>query len=581
MGDPISIIASCAGVVTACMQSAEIIGRFISAVKSVDENVRDFQREVRNLAAITDAVRFQLEKPGVANAMKAAGTAKESDANLWHCISRTLQDCEYTTQKLRSRLQNLDVDSRNLLRPVIATFKLNSIAPDINIVRSQIQSYHGTLSVALQMTSLSIQIQDRESSQQDAADLLATINDLNKQIGKLESRLEASRGMVTSGDTTLSRASTEVNEENLKIFTNMFETVQTAEAFVSSASVTLATGMRSTVFGNSEYGVALSEERRADIDRWVPPPSTAEVTVASLDENTSLRRYSGLQTTGSLGQAASRVLSVTSTAATSDSNRETDVHNPEVVDDDLHSDLELMMRLFKYGKQSHRQGDEQMAADSFRQAFEQMTLIKPRTGHSVSVEDATLNLAFLTLDHHIWEVRLQDFEPLMTGEILSAPHRCRAKHLVAHHLLRSGRLSDAKLLAKSAKKEWEKTLASIPNYPAPRSYTFDGARGAKYPAIFKRGYEDVHRLVSTDHGPDTELHARNQQGSGIVRNFSCYMYATEDIPILDNVLYLRWAYFDTLSLLVRILVRKENLRKLACGWRTYLKTFIALASSTL
>jgi hypothetical protein len=104
MGDPISIIASCAGVASACMQSAEIIGRFIMAVKSVDENVRDFQREVRNLASITDGVRFQLEKPGVANAMQVAGTAKESDANLWHCISRTLQDCEYTTQKLRSRL---------------------------------------------------------------------------------------------------------------------------------------------------------------------------------------------------------------------------------------------------------------------------------------------------------------------------------------------------------------------------------------------------------------------------------------------------------------------------------------------
>jgi len=563
MGDPISIVASCAGVATACLQSAEIIGRFISAVKSVDENVRDFQREVRNLASITDGVRFQLEKPGVASAMKTAGTAKESDANLWQCISRTLQDCEYTTQKLRSRLQSLDVDSRNLLRPVIATFKLNSIAPDINIVRSQIQSYHGTLSVALQMTSLSIQIQDRESSQQSAADLLANLNGLNKQIGKLESRLEANRGIVANRDSTFSSASTEVNEENLKIFTNMFETVQTAEAFVSSASVTLATGMRSTVFANSEYGVALSDERRADIDRWVPPPSTtqsassmAEAVVASPDESISLRHYSGLQTTSSVGQAASRVLSMTSTAATSDSNRETDVYDSAVVDDDLHSDLELMTRLFKHGKQSHLQGDEQMAAVSFRQAFEQMTLIKPRSGHAVSVEDATLNLAFLTLDHQVWEVRLQDFEPLMTGDILSAPHRSRAKHLVAHHLLRSGRLSDAKTLAKSAKREWEKILASIPNYPAPRSYTFDGARGAKYPAVFKRGYEDVHRLVSTDHGPDTELQARKQQGSGIVRNFSCYMYATEDIPTLDNVLYLRWAYFDTLSLLVRILVAK-------------------------
>jgi ankyrin repeat protein len=563
MADPLSIIASCAGVATACMQSAEIIGKFISGVKNVDENVCDFQREVRNLASITDGVRSQLEKPGVANAMKAAGTANESDANLWHCISRTLQDCEYTTQKLRSRLQSLDVDSRNLLRPVIATFKLNSIAPDINIVRSQIQSYHGTLSIALQMTSLSIQIQDRESSQQSAADLLANLNGLNKQIGKLESRLEASRGIVASGDTTFSRASTEVNEENLKIFTNMFETVQTAEAFVSSASVALATGMRSTVFASSEYGVALSEERRADIDRWVPPPSTApstanmaEAIAASPDESISFQRYSGLQATSSLGQPTSRVLSITSTAATSESNRETDVHTSAAVDDDLHSDLELMVRLFNHGKQSHLQGDEQMAAVSFRQAFEQMTLIKPQTGHPVSVEDATLNLAFLTLDHHVWEVRLQDFEPLMTGDILPAPHRSRAKHLVAHHLLRSGRLSDAKTLAKSAKREWEKILASIPNYPAPRSYTFDRARGAKYPAIFKRGYEDVHRLAFADQGPDTDLQARKLRISGTIHNFSCYMYATEDIPTLDNIQYLRWAYFDTLSLLVRILVAK-------------------------
>src|SRR6202044_872370 len=104
-------------------------------------------------------------------------------------------------------------------------------------------------------------------------------------------------------------------------------------------SVTLASGMRSTVFGNSEYGVALSDERRADIDRWVPPPLTvpsasnmAEAIVASPDESIFLQRYSGLQTTSSFGQAASRVLSMTSTAATSESNHEADVHNSAVVD---------------------------------------------------------------------------------------------------------------------------------------------------------------------------------------------------------------------------------------------------------
>src|SRR5271163_4061675 len=105
MGDPISIIASCVGVAASCMQSAEIIGRFIIGVKNVDENVRDFHRELRNLASITDAVKFQLEKPGVASVVRATGTANEGEANLWDCLSRTLQDCEVTTQKLRSRLQ--------------------------------------------------------------------------------------------------------------------------------------------------------------------------------------------------------------------------------------------------------------------------------------------------------------------------------------------------------------------------------------------------------------------------------------------------------------------------------------------
>lgn len=201
MGDPLSIVASCVGIATACMQSADIIGKFIASVKNVDENVRDFHREVRNLASITDGVKLQLQRPGIASAMKATGTAKDGDTNLWNCIVRTLQDCENTTQKLRGRLQTLDSDLRNLLRPVVAAFKLNSLGPDIHVVRSQIQSYHGTLSIALHMTSLSIQIQDRQSNQRGTADLLANLNSLNKQIGKLESRLEVSCSMIGGGDT--------------------------------------------------------------------------------------------------------------------------------------------------------------------------------------------------------------------------------------------------------------------------------------------------------------------------------------------------------------------------------------------
>jgi hypothetical protein len=94
MGDPPSIIVSRVGIATVCMQAADITARFIAGVKNIDENVRDFRSEVRNLASITDGVKLQLEKPGWASAMQSIGTAKEGDANLWNCISRTLQDCE-------------------------------------------------------------------------------------------------------------------------------------------------------------------------------------------------------------------------------------------------------------------------------------------------------------------------------------------------------------------------------------------------------------------------------------------------------------------------------------------------------
>jgi hypothetical protein len=113
-------------------------------------------------------------------------------------------------------------------------------------------------------------------------------------------------------------------------------------------------------------------------------------------------------------------------------------------------------------------------------------------------------------------------------------------------------------------------------------------RAAKYPAIFKRGYEDVHRHIQpgyTDQGPDNESEARRLEGSGFVRNFSCYMYATEDIPVFDNLPYLQWAYYDTLSPLVRILIAKGEGRRAkpqnrVSGCGKFLKTSIDLVSST-
>ena len=60
MGDAMSIITSCICGVTACVQSAKIISKLIPSVKNVDEHIRDFYREMQNLASITEGVRFQL-----------------------------------------------------------------------------------------------------------------------------------------------------------------------------------------------------------------------------------------------------------------------------------------------------------------------------------------------------------------------------------------------------------------------------------------------------------------------------------------------------------------------------------------
>jgi hypothetical protein len=49
-------------------------------MKNVDENIDDFHREAKNLASITAEIKFQLEKPGIANA--TIETAKEGDTSL-------------------------------------------------------------------------------------------------------------------------------------------------------------------------------------------------------------------------------------------------------------------------------------------------------------------------------------------------------------------------------------------------------------------------------------------------------------------------------------------------------------------
>ena len=110
--DPLSVASSCAGIVAACLQSAEILARFIAATKSVESKVRDFHKELETLATVTSAVEAQLKEPGITEAIRSTG------GDLWNGFARVVADCDNTTKKLKATLEALPTDVWSPVRAV-------------------------------------------------------------------------------------------------------------------------------------------------------------------------------------------------------------------------------------------------------------------------------------------------------------------------------------------------------------------------------------------------------------------------------------------------------------------------------
>ena len=412
--------------------------------------------------------------------------------------------------------------------------------------------------MALQTVTLSVQIH----SQQSTTDLLASMHGFSKQIGRLEVNLEARQAAIAEGDRPPTYASSAVSETNLKVFNNMQKTVKSADALVTATSVNLANGIRSTVLSASEHGGGMSEQHRAIIDDWVPSPvvipstaSVGEESVITEAEPPASQRGLLQHNVASIDQTPAHIRSMSSTGNSSNTEavaRPQPAQSIDEYDDDLQLDVELMVKLFDQGKQEHLKGEIREAASSFRKAFEQMTRIRSVPSSGILIDDSTLSIAFLTLDHQIWKVTLEDFEPLMASELLSKSHRLRAKHLVAHHLLRTGRTKQAEVYAKSSRKDWRKLLKPLLLQEL-RSHSYDGTPGGRSSAYSKP--ESIFSEDSSDSRyRDVAVPASaSSDSSGEIQNLFCYQYALKSMPVAENNSYLRWAYYDSLSLLIRIL----------------------------
>ena len=108
--EPLSIALSALQIISFCAQCTG----WIASLKSVDERVQAFAREIEALSTTHAALRKALKSP----AMVAAARAAEQNAggDLWKQVTQSLEDCKTTMAAVIKIVEHIDGNQKGLLR---------------------------------------------------------------------------------------------------------------------------------------------------------------------------------------------------------------------------------------------------------------------------------------------------------------------------------------------------------------------------------------------------------------------------------------------------------------------------------
>lgn len=150
--DPLTIAASSAGLVVACVKIAGLLYSWIDDTRSVDTTVSGLCEEILALSRILEAVSSMWKQN-----LKIAAVHVARDKNLWSSVKISLDDCKATLDKLDKKVG--EVRGSNSLGMKIfgrtnRQIRLSLRMKDIAMYRQRIQCHNGATQLALLMINV-------------------------------------------------------------------------------------------------------------------------------------------------------------------------------------------------------------------------------------------------------------------------------------------------------------------------------------------------------------------------------------------------------------------------------------------
>lgn len=144
---PLSIAYSSIALV--CIRLSKQIYTWVNQAKDIDEEVQTLATEVVAYSRVLGAIDQNLRRPAIAEAVR------NSEGEFWSQVKRSLDDCSETMARLEKILGKVGGVSTNPFAKVANNVKFGLVFEKITILRRQINTYHSTMQLALQMCLIS------------------------------------------------------------------------------------------------------------------------------------------------------------------------------------------------------------------------------------------------------------------------------------------------------------------------------------------------------------------------------------------------------------------------------------------
>ncbi|EWC44340.1 hypothetical protein DRE_01166 [Drechslerella stenobrocha 248] len=276
--DPLSIIASVAGLVSLCIQVGQTVSTLADGAANADDNLQVFRGEIAALHSVLASINVAFSDPARSRVLEAAEHGTGHVGQYWKGVVASLSHCDATLRKMCGVLNGVETSRRTKLFKTFGKhLKLTSVAGVLTLYRHEVQTHTANLQISLQMISICMSL-TADDVNADTAVRLDELSDDVRNIAQLLKRTKSDLPEPPSGDAVtfgiLSSSRTVVDE-----LTNC---IDAAGKLISDAS-TLADkqSVRSVHESVGAPSDIFTPTQRQRVQEWIDWPITDIVSESS------------------------------------------------------------------------------------------------------------------------------------------------------------------------------------------------------------------------------------------------------------------------------------------------------------